>query len=294
MAEEITLVTAYFNIGRNEWKKFQCGDDKYIGYFKLWARMRNKLIVYTNSKVANEVMRIRTAYGLGKKTEIIVIDDVLNCDEDIYRRIETAMTHPVSQRFHRHPQYPEARSPLYNYMVLLKPYFVANAVKKKIATGTIAWIDFGFNHGGELFYRPEEFDYTWKYNFPDKIHIFTARELDDEPIFQIVKYMDVYVRGNLIIAHAHRWAELWMLWRQAMVSLTSCGLSDDDQTISLMAYRAKPEIFETHYMYTWCLPLKLFGGAHFTMRQEKQRSKMSLFFRNLEQKVKKKLREHNL
>ena len=106
--------------------------------------------------------------------------------------------------------------------------------------------------------------------------------------------MDVYIRGNLIIAQDYRWAELWQLWRNAMVSLTDVGLSDDDQTISLMAYRAKPELFEAHYMQTWCLPLKLYGGEHFTMREEKKRSKVSLFFRNLEKKVKLKLREHDL
>ncbi len=294
MEEEITLVTAYFDIGRGEWGKFKRGDNKYISYFKLWARMKNKLIVYTNAEVAKEVLAIRESYGLRDQTQVIVIDDVRSCDMDIYQKIEKTMQHPVSRRFHRHPNYPESFSPIFNYVVLLKPYFVADAVKRNLVTGTAAWIDFGFNHGGELFYKPEEFDYIWKYDFTDKIHIFTARELDDEPIFQVVKYMDVYIRGNLIIAQDYRWAELWQLWRNAMVSLTDVGLSDDDQTISLMAYRAKPELFEAHYMQTWCLPLKLYGGEHFTMREEKKRSKVSLFFRNLEKKVKLKLREHDL
>ena len=30
MEEEITLVTAYFDIGRGEWGKFKRGDNKYI------------------------------------------------------------------------------------------------------------------------------------------------------------------------------------------------------------------------------------------------------------------------
>ena len=294
MAEEITLVTAYFDIGRGSWNKFKRGDNKYVSYFKLWARMRNKLVVYTNAEVAGEVWEIRESYGLRDRTEVIVIDDVISCDSAIYQKIEQAMQHPISNRFHRHPNYPEAFAPIFNYVVLLKPYFVADAVKRNLVDGTVAWIDFGFNHGGELFENSEEFDYLWQYDFSDKIHIFTAKELDDEPIFQIVKYMDVYIRGNLIIAPARLWGKLWQLWRNAMVSLTDCGLADDDQTISLMAYRANPQLFEPHYMSTWCLPLKLYGGEHFTMREEKQRSKVDLYLRGLEKKVKRKLREHDL
>lgn len=37
---ELTIVTAYFDIGRNKWKGFERGNNKYINYFKFWARIK--------------------------------------------------------------------------------------------------------------------------------------------------------------------------------------------------------------------------------------------------------------
>ena len=73
MAEEITLVTAYFDIGRGEWGKFKRGDNKYISYFKLWARMKNKLIVYTNAEVAKEVLAIRECVWLERSKRKLLL-----------------------------------------------------------------------------------------------------------------------------------------------------------------------------------------------------------------------------
>ena len=32
----------------------------------------------------------------------------------------------------------------------------------------VAWIDFGYNHGGEYYINPEDFNFEWKYNFSNK------------------------------------------------------------------------------------------------------------------------------
>lgn len=64
---EITLVTAYFNINRKDWKGFERTDNDYLSYFRHWVRMRNKLIVYTTPDMAKEVMRVRKEYGLAEK-----------------------------------------------------------------------------------------------------------------------------------------------------------------------------------------------------------------------------------
>lgn len=44
--DEITIVTAYFNIGREKWKGYERGDNKYINYFDFWAKIKNNIIVY--------------------------------------------------------------------------------------------------------------------------------------------------------------------------------------------------------------------------------------------------------
>ena len=111
----------------------------------------------------------------------------------------------------------------------------------------VAWVDFGFNHGGEIYSTPEEFSITLTdENLNHKIHLFSVDKLDDTPIFEIVRNMHTYIAGAVIIAPSDMWNILSDLYRQATISLAQCGFSDDDQTLAVMAYRTNPNLFEIH------------------------------------------------
>ena len=122
-----------------------------------------------------------------------------------------------------------------------------------------------------VFQFKEEFDSTWEYAFSDKIHLFVVNEIDDKPIFEVIRQMSDYISGCPIIATAEKWEILWKLLRNAMLALNKCGLMDDDQTILLMVYRAKPDLFDIHQS-EWFMPLKEFGGEHLTLKQKKKNS----------------------
>ena len=79
---EITLVTDFFDIGRgNETNQVLRKDaEKYLNAFKHWARIQNKLIVYTDSKSAKKVMEIRESFGRGEQTVIIEIDNLFDLE----------------------------------------------------------------------------------------------------------------------------------------------------------------------------------------------------------------------
>ena len=59
---DITIVTAYFDIGRNNWKGYERNNNKYIQYFKFWAKIRNNIIVYTNKDLVEKIYEIRNNY----------------------------------------------------------------------------------------------------------------------------------------------------------------------------------------------------------------------------------------
>lgn len=263
--DEITLVTAFFNIGRENWKGFVRNDDYYVSCFAHWARLRNRLIVYTSPEVADKVRKIRDQYGLEDKTVIIPVDHVFELDSELYHRIKEAMTQKISWLFHQKLANPESWNYNYNYIMALKAFFVQDAVQRNLASGTVAWIDFGFDHGGGDFPHSEEFDFTWRYPFEPYIHLFLSRDLDDTPIFQIVHHMDEYVRGGIIIAPDNLWKHLWGGVRNAYLSLADCGLSDDDQTVLLMVYRRHPELFKLHKTAYWGEALKAYGGDQLTL-----------------------------
>lgn len=275
---ELTLVTAFFDIGRDKFKGYERGNNKYISYFKFWARIKNNLIVYTSPQFKDEILQIRANFGLKDKTKVITIDDFKTFDIDLYNRIKHAMNNEISLNFHKDIKRPEAYSWDYNYIMILKWYCITDAIKNNYAKNMIAWIDFGFNHGGsDGLINKKEFDFLWQYEFTsNKIHLFTFQKPDiNRPIFDIVRSMDVYIRGNIIIAPDYLWKEFFYLIKNSMLSLTRCGLSDDDQTLMLMSYYEKPDIFELHDVIHWYDGLKCFGGEHLTTKKEKPQKNKS-------------------
>lgn len=262
--EEITIVTAFFDIGREKWRGFERDNNKYVEYFKFWARMKNKVVVYTDKETAQQVLQIRESFGLKSRTQVVVIDDITTLDIEAYQSIEKVLSKELAVKFRDQPHCPESHNALYDYIVYLKPYFIVDAVKKGLADGMIAWMDFGYNHGGKFYTNPLEFDYLWQYDFSSKIHIFAIDKIDDMPVFEIVRTMKTYIAGGIIVAPAELWGALLTLVRKALFNLASCGMMDDEQTLLVMAYREQPEIFEIHPVEDFLCPLKAFGGAHLT------------------------------
>ena len=79
MHDGITLVTAFFPIGRGEWTgKAQRSDDKYFKYFQHWARIHNDLVVYTTPENAERIRQIRLSFGR-TNTQVYIVNDLDLC-----------------------------------------------------------------------------------------------------------------------------------------------------------------------------------------------------------------------
>ena len=49
---EITIVTGFFDIGRDKYAFYSRGVEKYLDYFRFWARIQNQIVVYTTPELA--------------------------------------------------------------------------------------------------------------------------------------------------------------------------------------------------------------------------------------------------
>lgn len=243
---KITLVTAFFPIQRETWgKNFERSDDKYFQYFAFWARIQNDLIVYTTPEFKDNILEIRQLFGRNNTT-IITIADPFSIDRELYQSIKKATQNPLTHDFRLLPNNPESWNAEYDYLMLLKEWCVCNAINQKLTSGIIAWIDFGFNHGGDYYLKAEEFDFEWQHAFSNKIHLFTVNEDDGLPIFEAIRRMNTYIQGDLIVAPVNLWKKLWQLMRQDMLALNQVGLVDDDQILLTMIARKHPELCELH------------------------------------------------
>lgn len=250
--KELTIVTGYFDINRNQWKKYKRSNKDYIEYFKKWGSIKNKLVVFTDSKANyDEVVDFRRKKGLLDKTIVILVENIEEIDKELFYSIQSVTNSKLQREFRLQPGNPEVINAYYNYVMLMKEWCVYEAINKGYASGLIAWVDFGYNHGGQTVLSSDFDDFVWSYDFPDKICMFNCEHIQEErPIFDIVRNMNVYIMGTVIVAPDSLWLKLWDYVREEMYALIHCGLVDDDQTILLMVYlnhKNECELFESSW-----------------------------------------------
>ncbi|MFR3627899.1 MAG: WlaTC/HtrL family glycosyltransferase [Lachnospiraceae bacterium] len=266
MQTQPTIVTGFFDLHRDEWNCSRRSTEKYTNAFAFWAGIQNNLVVYTNSQMAEEVRRIRGEKGLLNSTNIIVVDDYLSLDPELYNSIKSAMIQPASKQFHLKPGHPESWNPDYNYVMILKWWCVCDAIERGITGESVAWIDFGFNNCGTFYIDPQDFDFIWRCETDDKINLFCINKPDDTPVFEIVQKMETYVQGCSIVGPAKHWKEFRELVRQAVFAMNKVGFADDDQVYMLMAYRENPDLFKIN-VCPWFSIFQVTSDKTFLTRQ---------------------------
>lgn len=262
--KEITIVTAFFDINRDNWNTFNRSTEKYISFFRFWARIRNKLIIYTSEDLKDEILCIRKEYGLENQTILHVVDDYRNIDSNMYLDICKSMAHVDTYDFRLLKHVPESYNADYNYITGLKAWFMKDAASRMETTSMVAWMDFGYNHGGEVIKYSKDFDFNWKYNFSDKIHLFLIREIPKKPLFTTIRNSNTSVMGALIVAPDYMCETLWDINKKVIDALNICGFADDDQTILQGSFMLNPELFNLHYT-DWHKPIVVCGGNHMNL-----------------------------
>mgnify|MGYP002616688503 CR=1 FL=1 len=154
---KITLISAFFDIGRANFTntEYTRTNEKYFEYFKFWARMKNDLVVYTDSNSSKYVRDIRNSFGLKDKTTIIEINNIYSILPNIYEKMCKVSQ---SEEFKMFRYYENAMSnrASYDYVMLLKYWCMNDSVERGLADDMLAWMDFGFNHGGKCYTNAED------------------------------------------------------------------------------------------------------------------------------------------
>ncbi len=266
--KDITIVTAYFDIGRGDFtSNYARGNNKYINYFKFWARIKNNLIIYTQKEFKEEIEEIRKSLNLEDKTQIIVIDDIYALYPEMYKKMQKIENDEYYKNF-RYLKYNPDNMAKYDYIMFLKTYCMLDA-SKKTDSEFLAWFDFGFNHGGDFYTNEKDFEMLWEYPFEDKIYLSALKEDDGKPIFDIIQNSEVYIQGCPYMLPRKLMPEFYDLMYNALNEMIDLGFIDDDQTLLLMAYRKKPEIFKVD-IYDWFQILNKYTSNEMQMAPKKE------------------------
>jgi len=246
---EITIVTAFFDIGRGDWTPdkglptyLQRTNETYLNRFAHLGNLKNKMIIFTEEKFVKDIELFRK----DNPTEILVVD-FQNSFETLREKVSTIQKSPeyqakINPMQVRNPEYWNA-----DYVVVnaLKSTFVTKSIQLgHIDTDLVAWIDFGYCRDESTLNGVE----TWKYPFDkEKIHFFNIKEWKEGTIIQdVIANNDVHITGPCIVGGKDMWPKLEYLVHHSIEELIKNNLIDDDQTMLLMSYLFAPDLFELH------------------------------------------------
>lgn len=265
---DITLVTDFFDIGRGQDKneELRRTAEKYFEEFRRWARIQNTLIVYTDSVSARRVREIRAEFGMEEKTIIIETDNLFELEPELLERMEKAAENKDFLNFRYLPE-AFSNNPRYDYLWMMKYYFMNDAYERGLLTENVVWMDFGFDHGGRTYSDAEDFNFHWEYDFGGKIHIFCLHDPDSVIGMQSLQYLDDCVMGCMHGLSRELVPTFWQLVRNAMEALLMLDCVDDDQQLVLMAYKARPELFEVH-VTGWQMAMVEMGAKHMKLKEQ--------------------------
>lgn len=262
---DITVVTGFFDIGRAKAEVWPRTNEQYFSYFSFWARLRNELIVYCAPQDAARVMEIRQSYGLGEKTTIVPIDDVYAIEPEMFRKMQAIEKDKDFCAF-RYFEKAISNTARYDYVVMLKAYWLADAAKRVDKDCMMAWVDFGYNHGDTHYLNSEEFDFLWDTDFEPKVNAFCLNDPNKMSMIDSLQFQYDCFIGHTVIMPRNMCAWYWEVTRDAMESLLKLGCMDDDQQLQLMVYN---QYRDKHCIQLcgWFGDFELTTNRKFTVRQ---------------------------
>jgi len=265
--DDISIVTAFFDIGRGSWTADQGfpehvhrSTDTYVERFGYLATLDNEMVIYTSPELAPRVKELRQ--GKEDRTTIIpmLLSDIFPERRATIARVQSDPTYraKINPEQIRNPEY---HSPDYVLVTNLKAFFTAHAIHSNLTHNRqVAWLDFGYCRGMEALGGSTR----WRYQFtPDKIHLFVFSNYKGEiSLGDIVANNIVYVAGAAVVAEKHMWAALAQLMNKAADDMLQHNLVDDDQTLFLMASLYRPDLFECHTIpdQQWQPVLRMFNS----------------------------------
>lgn len=266
---EPVIVTAFWDVGRGGDCKIPRTNDRYFREFEQWARIKNKLIVFTDTDKVEIIKSIRSKYNLQNNTVIIPIDNIFEIEHDIY----TKMLEIEKGDNFTYKRIPDAMScrANFDYAWFMIYWCIAEAGKYCADETMLAWFDFGFNHLDHCYTNMEEFDFMWDCteNNMDKVHLYSMMDISNVSMWDCIQFQFDTIMSPFQLIPARLATQMWSYVKDAMKALLTIGVIDDDQMLLLIAAKNHPELFEVHISEMWYLALKENGGQHLSINGRK-------------------------
>lgn len=262
MNDEITIVTAFYDIGRGDIKGAERDPYKYIEYFSFWAGLQNKLIIYTSDEFKDKILAVRENLGLKDKTTLIV-KELESFDKEALTKMREVLANYNQSKGRKNPLNIECISAEYDYVMYCKPFFVCDAIEKGLTSDKVLWLDFGFNHGGSFFTDKNEFNFTLQAQdyagFDEsRVNFFALKDEERGHLAEIYYSMDAFLIGGIIYGRRETWGRFRQNLNEALRTFLSLQIIDDDQILLLWCARNYPQNYHIVRTPDWFDSLSFF------------------------------------
>lgn len=242
MSDNITVVTAFYDIGRSSWNSYARSNEKYFEYFTNLSRIHNEMIVFTSSEYADRIKNIR-----GNKPTTVIVLDIFEQFKEELKLIENVhksddFKNKIRSDLLNNPEY---RCAEYTLVTYCKSYFLYKAViDKLVKTDLVAWIDFGMCRSRETLHNTTQ----WRYDFDcNKINVFGFKEVTENiDIENIIANNEIYLIGTNVVLSKDLAILYWELTQNAFNDLLKINMIDDDQSILTYACSQNLDKFVQH------------------------------------------------
>ncbi|AMG67631.1 protein YibB [Providencia stuartii] len=266
MKESITIVTAFFDIGRGDWNRangrsrsLERTNNTYLKYFRRLAKLENKMVIFTSSEFKEKILALRK----DKPTHIITID-LQKKFKFILKKIAKIQNSDsfkslIQPKLLRCPEY---WSPEYVLINNIKSFFVKKAIDANLVdSDLVAWVDFGYIRNNSTLYGITEWNHPFDKN---KVHFFTIKNTldltDEKAVLETVLNNDPHIIGSVFVASKEKWPEFYKLIFKTQKDFLASGMIDDDQGIYITCVSKNPDFFQLNYLghMNWVNVFKLF------------------------------------
>lgn len=140
-----TIVTAIFDIGRDNWDNFTMSYHTYLMWMRNILFLDANMVIYTEDKFKNQIIDFRKEIDPDLEKTIIVIEPLENIlgYKKFFNQLNNLMS---SDEFKSKIQFdvPEMTKPLYNVVMFSKLYYILDAHKRNLFNSDLfVWADAG-------------------------------------------------------------------------------------------------------------------------------------------------------
>lgn len=242
-----TIVTGFFDIGRDLWDYSSRDKSKYFDFGKRLLTLDDNMIIFIDEKYNDFVLEYRKG-----KLEKTIIKNIRLKDLPYFRyytKINDIMNSNEFKTGIIEPDRPEMTKPEYNILIWSKIFLINEAIKNNNFNSThFIWIDFGITNKILLnkYLNTKLFK---KKHIPDKIKIMcrSMPQNDDLNIDNFYKSHINRFAATVFSGNIDSFIKFQEYFDKEVINCFEKKLVDCEQSLYSIIYLKHPELFELYF-----------------------------------------------